>query len=509
VYVGSWGRREADAAFSAVSALLSKGGVTVDDGLRTRLRAVAKRAAADSLRGGEVPPCSDPKVARAGPGGSGAGVGTSESEGGDTEIEDEVVVQNEDDDDDGEGDESDTLRPRKSAGRPGPEKTGTDEGGEETPGPRPTRIPKKKKGEGREGPAGETKDDDAAMSASDGELDEGDDGAENEKEVAETKDEAAGGSKPEEERADRADPDSDDGSGSSSSSAAGSLSGQARRDDEAERLRALRPALLGATVRVDSGRYSGSVGRIVGVGGGGYLDVEGLDCKVRSSMVSFLKDEETDFERIREYYRVGGRERMMPRIVGGDEEEEEEEQADGEGEGESAEAKSAEAKSDKSSGERPRSRVSEKELAGLLGSGGGGGDDDGEEEEEEELSPDPNVRRWQLTDFAGRKRRKLGVVSDDGAAPGAVSVQPTGAGGERPRDASAAGPVVLRSSDDGALVASCPDLDVRGLPRVDVFDRRTGRVLRGDDAVPAGELAGVLAGHAGYEPVLAPTGPSG
>ena len=508
MYVGSWGRREADAAFSAVSALLSKGAVAVDDGLRTRLRAVAKSAAADSLRGGEVPPGQDQR-ARAGPGGSGAGPvgGTSESEGGDTEIEDEVV-QNEDDDegDDGDGDESDTLWPQRSAGRP--EKTGTDEEEEEdAPGPRPTRIPKKKKGEGREGPAGEMKD--AAMSASDGELDEGDDGAENEKEVAETKDEAAGGSKPEEERADRADPDSDDGSGSSSSSAAGSLSGQARRDDEAERLRALRPALLGATVRVDSGRYSGSVGRIVGVGGGGYLDVEGLDCKVRSSMVSFLKDEETDFERIREYYRVGRRERMMPRIVGGDEEEEEEEQADGEGEGESAEAKSAEAKSDKSSGERPRSRVSEKELAGLLGSGGGGGGDDDGGEEEEELSPDPNVRRWQLTDFAGRKRRKLGVVSDDGAAPGAVSVQPTGAGGERPRDASAAGPVVLRSSDDGALVASCPDLDVRGLPRVDVFDRRTGRVLRGDDAVPAGELAGVLAGHAGYEPVLAPTGPSG
>ena len=70
-------------------------------------------------------------------------------------------------------------------------------------------------------------------------------------------------------------------------------------------------------------------------------------------------------------------------------------------------------------------------------------------------------------------------------------------------------PVVLPSSsvdNDTAVVPSVPKA-VRHLPlegKVDIFDRKTGRVLSGQSAVSVRDLASILRTHASYEPIVPP-----
>ena len=70
-------------------------------------------------------------------------------------------------------------------------------------------------------------------------------------------------------------------------------------------------------------------------------------------------------------------------------------------------------------------------------------------------------------------------------------------------------PVVLPSSpvdDDTTILPSVPKA-VRHLPlesKVDIFDRKTGRVLSGRSAVSVRDLASVLRKHASYEPIVPP-----
>ena len=599
-YIGTWNRRVADTVRAAVDAVLDRG-VALDGALRAGLVAVARRAVAESLAGSAGGATSR--------GGTPAGWGESVSEGGDTEIEDEVV------DNEGGVGGSDTLWPKKGGGKP------KSDGGEDTSAPRSTRTLQKGR-EGRKKSAGKTKEDDRKKPAAetDAEIFERelrglrsvagrvvkllnedpyfnpalrndadnaakDDGAasapeertdkekvedKNDKEGAKREDEVVDDIKSDGENSDEDSDDEDDrGSDAVSFSLEIPSASAKREEDENNRtlLRTLSRAFVGAAVRVDKGKHAGYRGKIVRVGGGGYLEVEGLDCKVRSGAVSFVRDGATDFESIRAYYRVGGRERLMPRIVGGaegsppagdrkaagegeDAPEEGESEAEDEselkpagdgagsrvseielagkpdsggggvhpapkdpkaareGEDASEEGKSAESEPElRPAGDRVKPRVSEKEIADLLDFGGGGGDHD-DDDDEEELSSDPNVRRCQLTDFAGRKRRKLGIVSDvpsDYDDDVLLRMAPSRREA-RPREA-AAGPLVLRATESAGggveLEVACPD---RALRRgwVEVFDRRTGRVMRGDHAVPTAKLPAALSEHAEYEPVLVP-----
>ncbi|EJK43630.1 hypothetical protein THAOC_37907, partial [Thalassiosira oceanica] len=105
---------------------------------------------------------------------------------------------------------------------------------------------------------------------------------------SEGEDEAAGGVEPDGDKGDDDDPSSDgDGDIKSSPDAAGATMS---RTDEAELMRSLRGSLVGATVRVDSGRHAGRSGQIVRVGRGGHLEVEGVGCMVRSGQVSLVDD---------------------------------------------------------------------------------------------------------------------------------------------------------------------------------------------------------------------------
>ena len=71
-------------------------------------------------------------------------------------------------------------------------------------------------------------------------------------------------------------------------------------------------------------------------------------------------------------------------------------------------------------------------------------------------------------------------------------------------------PVVLpsTSADDDATILSSVPKAIRHLPlesKVDIFDRKTGRVLSGRSAVLVRDLASVLRAHASYEPIVPPS----
>ena len=122
----------------------------------------------------------------------------------------------------------------------------------------------------------------------------------------------------------------------------------------------------------------------------------------------------------------------------------------------------------------------------------------------------PFKRKIYETDFAGSKPKKLGVIwnRNPGNGEGQSKKRPC----YDPNITIPPGAVLLQATTtteqgkDRLKLQLLPS-ELRRLPpetKIEIFNRRTGKIMKGDNAIMLSDLPSALVNHAEYEPIVPP-----
>eukprot|EP00804_Cyclotella_cryptica_P000783 CCRYP_001050-RA/>CCRYP_001050-RA protein AED:0.03 eAED:0.03 QI:167/1/1/1/0.66/0.5/4/169/866 len=275
--------------------------------------------------------------------------------------------------------------------------------------------------------------------------------------------------------------------------------------------------LLGLTVRVIDGKGVGHIGRITKVCSRGWWELEGLDVKVKSNIVHFLDDGTFDYEAIRQYYSKNQRGTRMPAVVKVDDVRKEKKGGIGrhgedgirrvdkhrevvpqthdgvsESDDESLVTKKRHTRTPKENGANLTvSRLSSGDLKMAKG---------------KRMSERDSIMQWGRKSATSLAMSTIPDLEDDPA--------PTHRLKNRGSSVPVLDPILINTTGGhlgrhGTKNHSVPLLPegLRHLPldaKIEIFNRRTGRIMRGEDAVSLKDLPAALMEHAEYEPIVPP-----
>lgn len=302
--------------------------------------------------------------------------------------------------------------------------------------------------------------------------------------------------------------------------------------------------LLGVKVHVVRGKSSGHIGRITKICSGGWWEVEGLESRIQSAHVNLVDDGHLNTALIKEYYSHASRRSTMPKLVeldklsegaqtpGGDSDTDEStEDSKVSVSSNSENNRSAIGSSSSSSDDEAdiMSRVAKRQVPRMIQRANSDGP------LEINNASNKNIcfkHKIASTDFGGpnTKARRLDEkesVMKWGRKPVTSLAMPSipnltvkKTSQIRPRRGGVKTPfldpilvypssVYCRETKRDATnkpLLHLPE-ELRHLPSntmVEIFNRRTGHVMRGDDAVSLSDLPAALMDHTEYEPIIPP-----
>jgi len=256
-----------------------------------------------------------------------------------------------------------------------------------------------------------------------------------------------------------------------------------------------RAAFLGATVYSTTGANKGKSGKVCSYTNNGYFVTDEVG-KVRPQNLLFIQDDTTNFDAIREYW-YSQRGLRMPFIFKSPED-----------------AQEAMVKAEKEAVDREKEAVERR--AAKRRPKAHKSDDESVESDDDAVGlvhDDPRVRKIAQTDFSGKKR-KLGVDRKSCISRAPYSTPNyDGKHGKKKRAYSMVDrsvprldPVLLQPTiSDEQLMCQSLLAGFKDLPmdtKIDIFNRKTGRIMSDSEAISLSALPKALLNHAEYEPVV-------
>jgi len=266
---------------------------------------------------------------------------------------------------------------------------------------------------------------------------------------------------------------------------------------------------IGATAYIYWGNFQGLSGKIIMTEERGWWTIDNplILKKVKCNQCKLVDDGNVDMDGIKEWY--SGRKTRMPLIVKPGREEEEEEEEANVGKESGSGMPDIENKNDPSSFKRKiaetdftgdgTSNKRRKELGVIEGGGGSKLLNWGLTKAVAVAAIIPNVSQV-VNDDGRNKQRRPKMREDTAPALNPIVLHPSG------NDHQFAG---KKKEKDQQLLLKMQLLPagLRQLPpetKIEIFNRRTGKIMRGDNAILLSDLPMALMDHAEYEPMIPP-----
>jgi hypothetical protein len=283
--------------------------------------------------------------------------------------------------------------------------------------------------------------------------------------------------------------------------------------------------LLGLTIRMNSGKGAGHVGKITKICSRGWLEVDGLDgFKVHGHLMSIVDDGKLDKKAIKDYYSAGRSRTKMPNIIKLDDKVHGDEGGDtvvdwGEDENEGLEMQDEANNSDdnilisRASRYRNTKNRTEKDENRFIDKISSTDFSGATIDQEDSTTPDGRMSEAESIVRWGRK------PASSLAVPNMPKLKDLNPGRRRVRlrgsSVPVLDPILIQTSstyfagkDEGDKKNSLKLLVPESLrhldsdTKIEIFNRRTGKIMRGEESISLSDLPAALMDHPEYEPIV-------